>query len=56
MPLCKVNEQFFPRFDRHLSRCRCPHYGHADQWRFGRGARMFLRTNYGLRKVDRRGS
>jgi len=42
VPLCKVNEQFFARFDRHLSRCRCPHYGHTDQWTVGRGARMFL--------------
>jgi integrase/recombinase XerD len=42
MPLCKVNEQCFARFDRHLSRCRCPHYGPAHQWRVGRGARMFL--------------
>jgi integrase/recombinase XerD len=42
MPLCKVNEQSFARFDRHLSRCRCQHYGHADQWTVGRGARMFL--------------
>jgi hypothetical protein len=37
MPLWKVNEQSFARFDRHLSRCRCPHYGHADQWTVGRG-------------------
>lgn len=38
----KVNEQCFARFDHHLSRCRCPKYGRADQWTVGRGARMFL--------------
>ena len=42
MPLGKLNEQSFARFERHLSRCRCPHYGHADHWGVGRGARMFL--------------
>jgi len=38
MPMCNLNEQSLARFDRHLSRCRCPHYGHADQC----GARLFL--------------
>ena len=42
MPVGKLNEQSFARFERHLSRCRCPHYGHADHWGVGRGARMFL--------------
>ena len=42
MPLGKLNQQSFARFERHLSRCRCPHYGHADHWGVGRGARMFL--------------
>lgn len=40
--LGEVNEQCFARFDRHLSRCRCAKYGHADQRTVGRGARMFL--------------
>ena len=42
MPLCKLNEQSFLRFDRHLSRCRCPHYGHTDRWTVVRGARLFV--------------
>jgi site-specific recombinase XerD len=42
MPVCKLNEQSLARFDRHLSRCRCPRYGHADQWSVVRGARLFL--------------
>jgi hypothetical protein len=42
MPLGKVNEQSFARFQHHLSRCGCPYYGHADHLRVGRGARMFL--------------
>jgi integrase/recombinase XerD len=42
VPVCKLDEQSFARFDRHLSRCRCPHYGHADRWSVVHGARMFL--------------
>ena len=42
MPVCKLNEHSFARFKRHLSRCRCPHYGHADQWTVVRGAHMFV--------------
>lgn len=42
MPVCKLNEQSLARFDRHLSRCLCPHHGHADQWSVVRGARLFL--------------
>ena len=42
MPMCKLNEQSFAQFDRHLSRCRCPHYGHADHRRVVRGARLFV--------------
>ena len=42
MPVCKLNEQSLARFDRHLSRCHCPHYGHADHWSLVRGARLFL--------------
>src|SRR5215469_15932866 len=42
MPVCKLNEHSFARFERHLSRCRCPHYGHADQWTVVRGAHMFV--------------
>ena len=42
MPVCKLNEQSLARFERHLSRCRRPHYGHADQLRVVHGARLFL--------------
>jgi integrase/recombinase XerD len=42
MPVCKLNEQSLARFERHLSRCRRPHYGHADQLRAVHGACLFL--------------
>jgi len=42
MPVCKLNEQSLARFERHLSRCRCTHYGHADQLRAVHGASLFL--------------
>jgi len=42
MPVCKLNEQSFAQFERHLSRCGCPHYGHADRRRVVRGARLFV--------------
>src|SRR5437588_10557963 len=37
-----VNEQSLVGFERHLSRCHCPHYGHRDQLSVVRGARLFL--------------
>lgn len=37
-----VNEQSLAGFERHLSRRRCPHYGHGDQLSVVRGARIFL--------------
>jgi integrase/recombinase XerD len=42
MSVCKLNEQSLARFHRHLSRCRCPHYGHTEQLRAVHGARLFL--------------
>lgn len=42
MPVCKLNEQSFAPFDHHLSRCCCPHYGHADQRTVVRGSRLFV--------------
>jgi integrase/recombinase XerD len=40
--LRELNEQSFAGFNRHLSRCRCPHYGHSKQLRVVHGARLFL--------------
>jgi hypothetical protein len=37
-----VNEQSLAGFERHLSRCHTPHYGHRDQLSVVRGARLFL--------------
>ena len=36
-----VDEQVIQRFDRHLSRCRCPGYGHTYRADLLRGARLF---------------
>lgn len=36
------NEQVLARFDTHLSRCRCPDYGHADRVGVIYGARLFV--------------
>jgi len=42
MPAHKLNEQLLPRFGRHLSRCHCQHYAHADQLEVVHGVRLFL--------------
>src|SRR5207244_6828040 len=42
IPVRELNEQSLAQFDRHLSRCRCPHYGHANQEDLTHGARVFL--------------
>jgi integrase/recombinase XerD len=42
MPVQKLNEQSVAGFERHLSRCHCPHYGSGDQLSLVRGARLFL--------------
>jgi integrase/recombinase XerD len=45
MPVCRWNEQSLAGFDRHLSRCHCPHYdvtGHTKQLEAVHGARLFL--------------
>lgn len=42
MPVRKWNEQSLARFDRHLSRCRRPHYGHRRRLKVVHGARLFL--------------
>jgi integrase/recombinase XerD len=38
----ELNEQSLAGFNRHLSRCRCPHYSHTKQLRVVHGARLFL--------------
>src|ERR1700756_2176919 len=42
MPVGRWNEQSLAGFDRHLGRCRCPHYGSSERLRVGRGACLFL--------------
>src|SRR5579864_6279091 len=42
MPGRVLNEQSLAGFERHLSRSRCPNYGHGDQLSVVRGARLFL--------------
>lgn len=41
MQLCKLNDQLLARFDSHLGRCHCPHYGHA-RLKVAHGAHLFL--------------
>ena len=41
-PVSSLSEQSLDRFDRHLRRCRCLHFGHADRLNVLHGARMFL--------------
>jgi len=42
-PVRILSEQSLQRFGRHLHRCRCPRYGHADRLNVLHGARVFLR-------------
>lgn len=42
MPVRRWNEQSLTGFDRHLSRCRHPHYGHRMRLNVIHGARVFL--------------
>jgi len=41
-PVRELNEQSLAGFNRHLSRCRCSHYGHSKQPRVVHAARLFL--------------
>jgi integrase/recombinase XerD len=43
LPIRELNERSLAQFGRHLGRCRCPHYGHADRPKILRGARAFLK-------------
>src|SRR5712691_326423 len=42
MPVGKWNEQSLAGFDRHLSRCHCPHHGQTRHLAVFHGARLFL--------------
>lgn len=42
MPLGKLSEQSLLRFERHMKRCQCTHFGHANPMRVVQGARAFL--------------
>jgi len=54
VPARELNEQSLAGFNRHLSRCRCPHYGHTKQLRVIHGARLFLNYVRDARIVTRR--
>ena len=43
MQLSGLTENNLERFDRHLNRCRCRDYGHADRSGSLHGARLFLK-------------
>jgi integrase/recombinase XerD len=43
LQLCESNHAALARFDRHISRCRCPQYGPVNRSRVVPGARLFLR-------------
>jgi len=42
LPVYRWNESFLARFDRHLSRCHCPHYKHTKRLEVVHGVRLFL--------------
>jgi site-specific recombinase XerD len=42
IPMHQWNEKSLARFDHHLSRCHCPHYGHSHQLEVIHAARLFL--------------
>src|SRR5712691_1814012 len=42
IPVGELNEQSLARFDHHLSRCRCPHYDHANPARVVHRTREFM--------------
>jgi integrase/recombinase XerD len=42
LPVRDLNLQSLARFELHLNRCRCSHYGHANQEDVIHGARVFL--------------
>jgi integrase/recombinase XerD len=42
MPVQDLNDQSRMEFNRHLGRCRCPHYGREDHVNVIHGARVFL--------------
>jgi site-specific recombinase XerD len=42
VPIASVDEAVVECFDRHLTHCRCPHYGHRQRIALLQGARLFL--------------
>jgi integrase/recombinase XerD len=42
IPVGESNEQVLVRFENHLSRCRCPNYGHVDHMHMTCGARLLV--------------
>lgn len=42
-PMQGMDEESLAQFGRHLSRCRCPHQGHADRGSLTRATRVFLK-------------
>lgn len=52
----ELNEQSLEGFNRHLSRCRCPHYSHTKQLRVVHGARLFLTYLQDARIIALRGA
>ena len=42
VPLARVDEAAVERFDRYLTDCRRPHYGHRQRLALLQGARLFL--------------
>jgi integrase/recombinase XerD len=49
MPVRNWNEQSLTQFDRHLSRCYCPHYAHSMNPAVIQGVRRFLTHVRGFR-------
>ncbi len=51
IPLSSLTEKLLESFDRHLSECRCPGFGHAHRLDLLNGARLFLRYLRGAGKI-----
>lgn len=54
LPLRDLNFQSFARFELHLNRSRCRHFGHTNKQEVVRGARVFLTYLQGARIPTRR--
>jgi hypothetical protein len=53
LPAQNLNSQLLAPFELHLNRCRCRHFGHANEEDAIRGVRVFLGYLQGVRVITR---